>query len=390
MKLILRAYHHFKCAILSIVYAFLFLIQKNKSVESFLNKCAPETLFITHNFGGGTRTFETNYLDAAKSGTLVCRMISYKRNIYFRLEDADRKQVLYIRTKDFSAVLNYAFSEIIINSLYSLYCIEKYINLLIEYKKKNPSVVYRYFVHDFHCVCPTVNLIADNWNCGLKCEVFKCTFGSLLYGYSGTISEWRSLWTPLFLQTDEIRCFSEDSKKIILTAYPYLREGQISVRPHSMEWCTFTKIQGIERLPIHIGIIGSVYCVSKGKYVVKELLSRLPAEIPVSIIGATRQQIGARRKNTQYFGRYAHSELQSIIERQTISTVIFPSICSETFSYLVSELMQMDIPIICFDFGAQADKVRMYKKGIVVHDTDELIQAILRLKDRRRTDAQPL
>ena len=389
MKLFLNLYRQLKYSVLKVKYFSLFFLQKNKNIEMFLDKYCFRILFITHNFDGGTMIFEKNYLSSCTYPALVCRMISYKKNLFFRLETTEG-HALYIHDKDFITLFKYTFTEIILNSLCSFFSIEKYINTLCEYKEKNPYVTFRYFVHDFHCVCPTVNLVADKWNCGLACEKHKCIFDSFLDRYNGTISEWRKLWKQLFLQTDEIRCFSEDSKRILLTAYPDLHEERISVKPHSMNWCHFTKIPGIENLPLHVGIIGSVYSVHKGKYVVRELLRRLPSEIPVSIIGATRRQIGICRKNVRYLGIYKHDDLQKIIEHLTISTVIFPSICSETFSYLVSEHIQMNIPVICFDFGAQADKVRNYAKGIVVHDTDEMIQAVMKRANEGKENAQPV
>lgn len=387
MKLFLNLYRQLKYFVLAIKYSLLFSFQKNKSIESVLSKCNLSILFITHNLGGGTLTFEKNYFSSCASPVLICRMISYKKNLFFRLEDAEQKHILYIRDKDFASLFKYAFTEVILNSLCSFFSIEKYINKLCEYKEKNPHISFRYFVHDFHCICPTVNLVADNWNCSLECGKHKCAFDSFLNRYSGTISEWRKLWKPLLLQADEIRCFSEDSKRILLKAYPDLQEKRISVKPHSMDWCRFTKIQGIESLPIHIGIIGSVYSVPKGKYVVRELLRRLSPEIPISVVGATKMQIRIRRKNVRYIGKYKHDDLQKIIEHLTISAVLFPSIWSETFSYLVSEHIQMNIPVICFDFGAQADKVRKYAKGIVCHDTDEMVQAVMNLASKEKKNA---
>ena len=95
----------------------------------------------------------------------------------------------------------------------------------------------------------------------------------------------------------------------------------------------------------------------KGKLVVERLLECLSENIHVSLIGLTKDDIHTSRKNTEFLGRYSHDELQNIIESCRINLVVFPSICPETFSYLISELIMMDVPIICFDFGAQAEKV---------------------------------
>ena len=73
-------------------------------------------------------------------------------------------------------------------------------------------------------------------------------------------------------------------------------------------------------------------------------------------------------------GRYNVNKLDKIIEEQGISTVLFPSICPETFSYTVSELIHVGVPIACFNLGAQAEKVSSYKFGeIISSDNNESI-----------------
>ncbi len=39
--------------------------------------------------------------------------------------------------------------------------------------------------------------------------------------------------------------------------------------------------------------------------------------------------------------------------------------------------MQYYIPVICFDMGAQAEKVSAYNKGIVVKDVGEMVDVIM-------------
>lgn len=58
------------------------------------------------------------------------------------------------------------------------------------------------------------------------------------------------------------------------------------------------------------------------------------------------------------------------------SIVFFPSICPETFSYVVSEIMQFDMPIIAFRIGAQGENVERYAKGILVDSIQEMKDAI--------------
>ena len=82
-------------------------------------------------------------------------------------------------------------------------------------------------------------------------------------------------------------------------------------------------------------------------------------------------------------GKYKHENLQKLVESENISMEIFPSIWPETFSYLVSEHIAMNVPIICFDMGAQSEKVRTYTKGIIVKDIDEMVNVIIKKFNER-------
>lgn len=378
MNFILFIYRNIKFALLKLRYEFLVFLSLRTSNKLFFHS-ENNILFITHNWGGGTKLFETNYQRGISDSFVICRMISYRKNICLRIER--NGNVKYMKPEKINQILENSFKEIIINSLASFYEIQKYIFLFSSYRDKNVYTKLIYMIHDFHCVCPNFNLIAENWNCNLNCTEHKCKFIYFKDKFIGSIIDWRNIWNKFFLSVDEIRCFSESSKTIIRKAYENLPDEIFRVLPHDMDYCNFYPIHNIEKKTLHIGIVGSVYSVPKGKLVVQELLRLLPEELPISIIGATKKQIGMiRRNNTNYLGKYRQADLQKIVEREEISLIVFPSIWPETFSYLVSEQIAMDIPIICFDMGAQAEKVRAYRRGIVVQNISEMVKKIIEFR----------
>lgn len=340
-------------------------------------------LFITHNYCGGTAVFEKNYISEKNEDFIICRMISYKKNLAIKIEQSGKSY--YFKPAIFEKILFFKFKEIVLNSFANFYNIKKYFDLLVCYKRKNLEVNFLYMVHDYHCICPTINLVANNWNCNLECQKHNCKFNSFSNHFTGNINQWREIWTELLCATDEIRCFSESSKQIVQETYPFLQNKKFKVIPHSMSYCKFTPINDVEKLPLHIGIVGLIDTIFKGKLVVRELLERLPEEIPISLIAVTKKHIGGKnRKNTHYLGKYKHDDLQRLVEQETISMEIFPSIWSETFSYLVSEHIAMNIPVVCFDMGAQAEKVKKYEKGFVVKNIDEMVNVILKEFEKRK------
>lgn len=380
LSILKKVYRSVKYSKLSLQYKYLCNRNKKNAITDFFSDTQKSILFITHNLGGGTALYEKNFSDEHTENIFYLKIISYGKNICFKLESKNNSLKIYIPAEQVCSVFQNEFKSVVINSLIQIYNPFKMMEMLRSYKSKYQKCKFVYHIHDFHCVCPIVNLIANNWDCGLNCSVHKCQFDFFVNRYSGNIEDWRSQWYKLLSITDEIICFSENSKKIILRSYPNLDKNKLTVKPHSMSYCHYEKIEGIEKLPLHIGILGAVFTIPKGKLIIQELLRRIPSDIPVTFIGATKRQMGISRKNTKFYGKYKHEELIKLIKKSNISVGIFPSICPETFSYLVSEYIIMDLPIICFDIGAQADKVRAYSKGIVVKNVDEMIEKIISMR----------
>ena len=66
--------------------------------------------------------------------------------------------------------------------------------------------------------------------------------------------------------------------------------------------------------------------------------------------------------------KYKHENLVEIVEKYDIDIFIIPSIWPETFSYTTEEIILMQKPIICFNLGAQAERVSKYDKGYIAED----------------------
>ena len=60
--------------------------------------------------------------------------------------------------------------------------------------------------------------------------------------------------------------------------------------------------------------------------------------------------------------------MPDIVEREGINVAFFSSLCPETFSFVTQELMMMELPIVCFDLGAPAERLRQYDRGAVAKD----------------------
>ena len=65
------------------------------------------------------------------------------------------------------------------------------------------------------------------------------------------------------------------------------------------------------------------------------------------------------------------------MEKSGTQVVLFPSICPETFSFTLSEIFAMELPVVGYDVGAQGRRIASYEKGITVPIEDMSGKALL-------------
>lgn len=344
------------------------------NVQTIWNGKCKKILFLTHDLGGGTQQFENSFLEH-RNNVVILRRLGYMfmHDKFFQIEWDKNKKI--VETNEIKQLWNFKFDEIIINSLVGFRCIEKIIDDIIKYKKEHPECIIRYFVHDYNCICPSHNLFLDGKYCGLNC--LNCNL-KLNYGNrKPDILTWQHIWERLLISVDEIRCFSNCSKELIIAAYENISSYKISVVPHDISYIKNNPILEMEKNPMCIGFIGSITNASKGDRIVKKIIRRYGDQINIRLIGSNKMHyMFDKGKKVKNLGSYNRDDLRDILIEEKVNIVIFPSLWPETFSYLVSELMAFNILIICFDIGAQAEKIKKYHKGTVCKNLVEMFSVI--------------
>lgn len=361
---------------------FLYRIIKSAAIKKYANKRISECncnvwqeliengvgydFFITNDIGGGTEFFTKNYLDSDKD-ILILRNISYGKDWAFILENKAMKKKCAVTLHNVRDILKtQSVEKVTVNTLVTNLHTFDFLEMLC--KSAAPVTV---MVHDYYLVCPNYTLFKDGAHCGFAfCDKNICTksCNPFLTPHC-SLKEWREKWNTFLLSVKEIRCFSQSSRDIIKCAYPDMDREKITVVPHSMEYCHFTPVL-YQKEPVHIGIVGAITSEPKGGKVVRAFLRYAKKKnVMVSVIGTYPNHFRVKGKTIRYTGTYNASELQQTIEREKVNCLLFPSLWSETFSYLVSEQIMMRLPIVCFDYGAQAEKIRAYQKGVICHST---------------------
>ncbi len=367
-------------------------ISKFSEIFLFFNTSLDNIVIFDHNLlGGGSSFFIREYIKSNIDKN-NCILIRYdyltlgKYIVDFFLWEK-RESFIFNSFADLIVFLNLVgFRKIVVNSLVSyqdVFSILEYIRNI----KKFWNVSIEYMVHDYFCICPSYHLI--DWQfkyCGIPKDYNVCNYciknnrlDFQIFGYKkyDEMRLWRKYWGDFFKKVDDIVCFSNSSKEILLKAYSEL--NNIVVRPHKLRYSypniydehdALTNIQN-EKI-IRIGILGSIN-IPKGAYIIKELLKHIEANnLNFEIVLIGEISIPIFSKKFIKTGRYKREEVPEIINKYKINFFLLPSVCPETYSLVTDEIMQLGYPLVVFDVGAPPERVRKYRRGLVLKTEDYL------------------
>jgi glycosyltransferase involved in cell wall biosynthesis len=238
-------------------------------------------------------------------------------------------------------------------------------------------------VHDFYLICPSHFLLDEAGRfCGIpgQSRCAQCLpsnrhgFTSL---FGGNLERWRQIWGPVLQAADVIVAFSNDSVQQLRRAYQewpdgpdWLQGKPIQVRPHEVEHLARRSITPSQSDTLVIGIVGQIGH-HKGAAVVQHLAAAIAAaggKERICVIGSVEAPVDGRI--VRQTGPYQREQLAHWIEQSGANVMLFPSIWPETFSYVVQELMVLQLPLACFNLGAPAERVRHYPLGVVLDSQD--------------------
>lgn len=348
-------------------------------------------LIIDHSLGGGANRYRNNYVkDKLTAGHSVMILSFHVPTLQLTLDvhHRNRKKSIALTSLDLLEELASAgkITEIFFNNCVSFNEPTRIPELLYRLKTIF-GIPFTVSVHDYISVCPSQFLLDCQ---GKYCDVPDLTVcdnclpnhsdGFVSLFRKRDIRAWRHIWGQCLDVADDILCFSESSRNLLIKAHPTLPPEKFSFIPHRIppppRRARLTFNNGL-----HIGIVGQIG-YNKGAAVVRDLAEEIAARrqhIPITVIGAL--ELGGLPPFVRETGEYQPEKLCTLIEETGANTFLFPSICPETFSYVTEELLQLEVPLLCFDIGAPAERVGNYKFGKVVHysDSKSLLDDLLRL-----------
>ncbi len=220
-------------------------------------------------------------------------------------------------------------------------------------------------LHDFYCLCPNYNLLYCNDKFCLnmnKPDHSKCL--KELNGLNNNIiPSWREDWYSFLKRMDTIIVPSNNTKNYILKQY---KELDISVIEHGVDISKNYENIIIDK-KFNVAYIGCVL-KHKGGFIFRDLVKQSKSKnIKYHIFGL--DMIGGldfKKKNFKFHGKYDRDKLNELLIKNNINLICFFQIWPETYSYTLNEAISAGIPVLSFDMGAGAEKVRKNKLGWVI------------------------
>ncbi len=333
-------------------------------------------ILFDHNMGGGANQYRRKVIAdrlAAGQTVLLCTynlpILEYRLHL---LRPDGSEQAFGISTflllEDIVAQASVA--ELFVNSTVSFDEPLLLAEWLARTREEHPKVRLTMTAHDYFSVCPSFVLLnAEGRFCGIP-EISECSSCLKRHEASyvalsppGDIGPWRALWGRCLHAADEVRCFSESTRRLLLRAYPTLPRERLTVVPHEADYRPARLPRVDPGKPLVIGVMGEI-SPQKGAQIVKEtlqIIERDGIDARVVVLGTLHAPLKSPR--LKITGAYDRAELVDLVESHGINMFLFPSIWPETFSYVVTEIIALGMPIVAFDLGAPAERLRGYAKA---------------------------
>lgn len=338
----------------------------------------PIALVIDHDLGGGANLYRRSLLDRLAAEGMMPLLLTAHHGILSYLLVARRGNRSRNAHLDdlpalFALLSQANIHRVVFNNILSFPEPLNLVNTLASWLQAQKTVQFLFLVHDYYSVCP-IWLLLDHTGkyCGIPdatvCAtcLHSSTAPFLEFAEGADIAGWRAAWHELLRLADEIRCFSNSSRTLLMRAHPQLDLARISVIPHRLDHMP-SRIPMLQDngQPV-IGVIGHI-SHHKGAQVVRELarfIASSGSRARIVVIGTIELELPASTATVT--GPYRSEELPALIERHGVNVGFFPSICPETFSYVAEEMMTMRLPVLAFDLGAPGERIAVYERGLVI------------------------
>lgn len=324
-------------------------------------------LLVDFSLGGGTKLFQKRLIEKNGENILWLVLEFVNNNFFLTLNYNHNKYIFKISELNdlFTVLQKTGLNDIICTNLIYYTELQQIQNEIVSLKQLTGAKL-TFQLHDYYCICPSYNLLdKDGHYCKMQCTNSCLTLNKYAAIQPCSIENWRTQWLLFLHNCDTITAFSETSKKILEEVYPTL-SSRIEITPHDVTYFQpYIRKKQNQHTRQHKGItiaaLGEI-TDAKGAKVLEKLAKCAPANHRVVVIG----ELHLPTNDIICTGRYSLESISLLVEKYEVDMIIIPSVWPETFCFTASEAECLNIPVACFDIGAQAARLQKNPNAILL------------------------
>jgi glycosyltransferase involved in cell wall biosynthesis len=248
-------------------------------------------------------------------------------------------------------------------------------------------VPYDWSIHDYYTICPRIQLIGRS---GVYCgepDARACNECLAHLGddqgrpVNAPIETWRAGFSRHLAKARRIFAPSEDARKRITSHFPHVK---VLLRPHPETFPALETLVAGSRLgeTVHVAVLGTIVRAKGSEKLLACARDARARRLPLRfhVLGSTDRDVAFRRLgNVQLTGRYREEEAFVRLAGLGCDLAFLPSVSPETFMFTLSLAMHARLYVVCFDLGAQVERLKAWGWGraLPLHSSPEAINRIL-------------
>ena len=361
-----------------------------------VKKYKPSQLIISHTLQGGSNLYLKNLYFSTKKSFIEISLFK-NGNCYIQIVNSENNTKYYTSYKElFKLLKKTKIINTTINSIIDFNSPQEFVIFLKRIKHLTNSSIH-YILHDYFPICPTYHLLnyKDEY-CEIppqkKCNncLHKLKKNKLIFYKTKNIQFWRKTFETIFDQVDQVNYFNESVYQIISRIFKnniLIKMKKVNINEDHLKLISYNISKKSKKNTfLSVASIGTLTPI-KGFHKINDILLYLNnhkiKKIKYHLIG--KNTLPFKTNNINIIGEYKHDKLGQIINRLNIDVIFFSSIVPETHSYVLSEIMKLNLPILCYNLGAQANRLKKYKKATLIDlksSEEEIIIALNRIKKK--------
>jgi glycosyltransferase involved in cell wall biosynthesis len=348
-------------------------------------QASPAVLVFNHGRGGGSSRFLDGYEGSlAESGHNVLRVRIVPKTRALAVVDG----VTVDLAKGQDALVDFArqrgVTRLLVNHL-----VDRPPEMMtwVQTLAAELGVPYEVVLHDYYVLCPRIDMVkGDATFCDIA-PAEACVGCVTRYGAEVQQFDPRSWRRNHLAFLENARQIVVPSRDLATRLQPYLKSPISIWQPEDDAALPAERAPSLSTSePLRIVTLGAL-SVAKGLRVVQalaEAAESVEAPLSVSVLGAAAE---ALPPSVEVRGPYRPGDLDRMIEQAAPHVVFLPAIWPETWSFALSDALRNRLPVVAFDIGAPADRLRSLGRGHIwplamSKDPRRLLAAFLELRER--------